>query len=64
MTRTESTRRPDRFDLEAAARRHRAEAWAGTFEVVGDWIDAHLHGLKLPGAAPAVLHAVPRRAAH
>jgi hypothetical protein len=63
MTRLESTRRPDRFELEAAARLHRADAWAEAIEAVGQWIDAHMHGLKLRGA-PAVLHAVPRHVAH
>jgi len=64
MNRLDATRRPERFELEAAARRHRTAAWVAAFEVAAHWISAHSATAKTPRTAAASLHVLPHRAAH
>lgn len=45
MTRFESSTFPDRFSLEAAARRHRSEGIGKVFDATATWMESHLHGL-------------------
>ena len=56
--------RPDRFELEAAARRHRAEAWTTAFEATAHWIRMHLAGTGQHETATSLMQTMPRRAAH
>jgi hypothetical protein len=60
MNRHDATRRPDRFELEAAARQHRAEAWASAFEAAARWMSSHFGATKPHDAA--VLSGLTRRA--
>jgi hypothetical protein len=55
MNRFDSTLVPDRFELEAAARRNRSEICARAFDAIAHWLDAQIRSLVTHGDRPATM---------
>jgi hypothetical protein len=55
MNRFDSTLVPDRFELEAAARRNRSEICARAFDGIAHWLDAQVRSLVMHEDRPAAI---------
>lgn len=57
---------PDRFELEAAARRNRSEGYARAFDALAHWLDAQVRHLFTHDHRPVALARAskPHRLAH
>jgi hypothetical protein len=55
MARFEPMLIPDRFALEAAARRNRSEGYGRAFDALAHWLDAQIRDLVVHENRPAAL---------